>query len=700
MSVIISVGSIEHPNSTSSVTVEFSNAISDSEINSFITNEPSSGSTLSTMTTSDNGKTWIGTLTGTTGYVVKDATMSINYTGGITDSDTYDVVMTSDGKGWNEIFDITDGVDSYTGHTGLSINQSGTIFALDYNNTAGFDADNNKYSHVKVYEKVGNNYVQKGSDLEVSTTIARVNYVKLSASGLRIGITSDGFQATKSVTIYDWDTETNDWVQLGNTILIAGAKRVRFANNDNTMAFVTHGLGVYVYDWDAVANDWVQKGNTIAGTAGMGEVVMNLDATRYTILNHSYLNNRLMTYSWNSGTNNWDLIDSIQVVDSRGIYGNLAGDRIVYNYRDVNGEIDGLQGIKAYEWNGTTWNQMGTSLKMGPENWGIEIGRMNDVGDKIVFTIGQYTKTYVYSYDGTDWSEDIEIDYGNKCNINGSGDIIIMSNGYTDKSVSVQENVIVKQLNKISMTPSEVKFPESSSELKLEFSHSDLTSTEVGTNVSISDVNLGSLGGFTSSEGGYVWKSTFTGANIEGSGTIDYSYSGMTGSVALIVDTLEKAISNICFRGEAKVLTSEGYKEIRDVKKGIKIQGEEIEEVTRTISKESEVVLMKKGSIMKKMPIEDTVITKEHKVLYKGRMVEAKELVNGRTIVYEKYKGETLYNIMLSGEGKMVVNGMIVETLSPSNNIAKLYKMLKGYKEEEKVEIIKIYNEERNKKKR
>ena len=38
---------------------------------------------------------------------------------------------------------------------------------------------------------------------------------------------------------------------------------------------------------------------------------------------------------------------------------------------------------------------------------------------------------------------------------------------------------------------------------------------------------------------------------------------------------------------------------------------------------------------------------------------------------------------------------MIVETLSPSNNIARLYKMLEGYKEEEKSEIIRIYNEER-----
>lgn len=133
------------------------------------------------------------------------------------------------------------------------------------------------------------------------------------------------------------------------------------------------------------------------------------------------------------------------------------------------------------------------------------------------------------------------------------------------------------------------------------------------------------------------------------------------------------------------------------MKKGMIVQGEEIEEVTRTISNEKEIVLMKKGSIMDKMPLEDTRITKEHKVLYKGRMVKAKELRNGDTIKNEEYKGETLYNIKLRGEGRMVVNGMIVETLSPSNNIARLYKIIEGYKEEEKEEIIKMYNEERKK---
>ena len=104
---------------------------------------------------------------------------------------------------------------------------------------------------------------------------------------------------------------------------------------------------------------------------------------------------------------------------------------------------------------------------------------------------------------------------------------------------------------------------------------------------------------------------------------------------------------------------------------------------------------------MKNMPLEDTLITKEHKVLYKNQMTEAKYLVNGKTIVFEEYKGETLYNILLSGEGKMVVNGMIVETLSPSNNIARLYKILSKYSSEEtKKEIIQIYNKEKNKKKK
>jgi len=262
------------------------------------------------------------------------------------------------------------------------------------------------------------------------------------------------------------------------------------------------------------------------------------------------------------------------------------------------------------------------------------------------------------------------------------------------------ERGIERTLLSMSMSDTTIKFPENGATFEVKFSTNEKTIEEVQGNVTIEPIEAGTLTGVTLSNSGFSLVGTYNAANQrETTGNkLKYVEGGLSVEVEFILSTAEKAISNICFTGESKVLTGEGYIEIRKVKKGMKVQGEEIEEVTRTISEEKEVVLMKKGSIMKNMPKEDTIITKEHKVLYKGRMVEAKEMVNGRTIVYEENKGETLYNILLSGEGRMVVNGMIVETLSPSNNIAKLYKIMKDYKEEEKREIIKIYNIERKRK--
>ena len=252
------------------------------------------------------------------------------------------------------------------------------------------------------------------------------------------------------------------------------------------------------------------------------------------------------------------------------------------------------------------------------------------------------------------------------------------------------------------MSDSTIKFPENGSDFEIIYSTNDKTIGEVQGGLTLEPITAGTLTNVTMSNNGFSLKGRYNAeTQKETTGNkLKYSEGELSAEVEFILSTAEKAISNICFNGEAKVLTESGYKLIREVRKGMKVGGEEVEEVTMTRSKEEEIVLMKKGSIMIKMPLEDTRITKEHKVLYKGEMKAAKELVNGETILYEEYKGETLYNILLKGEGKMVVNGMIVETLSPSNNIAKLYKILKGYKEEEKKEIIRIYNEERGSRKK
>lgn len=699
MSVTLSVGNIEYPSITSTVTIQFSNAIGDININSFITNYPSTASVLSTMTTSDNGITWTGTLTGTTGYVVKNASMSINYTGGLNASDNYNILMEDGMKNWEEVYSQLD-VEKLMSQQTLTCNKAGTMFAVDVD-AYNYNLENGTYPRVEVYEYNGTTWNRKGGDV-AALTENRYQRASLNESGdhVIVNISHSG----GGTNVYKWNN--NNWELKGSFIQNnVGGTIPTISNDGNTIGILLSTGYAYVYEYDTNTDDWVLKGQEIdqsAGTGyGTGQMSFSEDFTRFTF-NKGY---NIFTYVWNSGTSLWDLDETIFIEymsSNTGVIKNYGGDIFAIGILNID---NNERFTKVYEWNGTEHVQKGTDIT---SNRDLNSVSLDSTGLKILIQRSHEEQAQIYDFEGSDWTlkKQISVDengnYGaKKAIIDGDGNTIFFGSAdspYVSYDVFVYEEEITKKLNEISMTPSEIKFPDSTGVLKLDFGVSNLTSTEVATNVSISDVNLGSLGAFVSSEGGFIWTSTFAAANIEGSGTVDYSYSGMTGSLALVIDTLEKAISNICFYGNAQVLTNEGYKEIREVKQGMKVQGEEIEEVTRTINKEKEIVLMKKGCIMNNMPTEDTRITKEHKVLYKGKMVEARTLVNYETIVYEEYKGETLYNVLLSGEGKMVVNGMIVETLSPSNNIARLYKILKDYKEEDKKEIIKIYNEERREK--
>lgn len=173
---------------------------------------------------------------------------------------------------------------------------------------------------------------------------------------------------------------------------------------------------------------------------------------------------------------------------------------------------------------------------------------------------------------------------------------------------------------------------------------------------------------------------------------VSVTYNGTTRTRSFEVHTAMLANSNICFPAGELVFTDNGYKPIELIKEGIDtIYGKQIQHVTTTVTEDETITLMRQNSIMQGMPNKDTLISNNHKVLYKGKMVRAGELqIDG---VYPvKYSGEPLYNILLAdGEGKMVVNGMVVETLSPENNIARLYDTLKHTKH--KNVFMKLYNE-------
>ena len=134
--------------------------------------------------------------------------------------------------------------------------------------------------------------------------------------------------------------------------------------------------------------------------------------------------------------------------------------------------------------------------------------------------------------------------------------------------------------------------------------------------------------------------------------------------------------SNTCFPANTRIRTDQGTLPIQYLDKRFHtIRRQKIVAVTQVILENSFLVEIERGSVGPDMPDCDTRVSANHRVLVQGgSMVKARHL--GRHVPYH---GEVLYNVLLEGgaPGKMVANGMIVETLDPNNGIARLYRDLK-----------------------
>lgn len=131
----------------------------------------------------------------------------------------------------------------------------------------------------------------------------------------------------------------------------------------------------------------------------------------------------------------------------------------------------------------------------------------------------------------------------------------------------------------------------------------------------------------------------------------------------------------ICFLAGTPINTDQGIIAIEKIDTDIHtIRSKKIVAVTKTVTAQKYIVFIEKHSFAMNMPSKNTSISMNHKVLYKGKMERARDLV-GKVdgIVFKKYNGEVLYNILMEEHSKMIVNNMIVETLDPTNIVAKLY---------------------------
>ena len=135
--------------------------------------------------------------------------------------------------------------------------------------------------------------------------------------------------------------------------------------------------------------------------------------------------------------------------------------------------------------------------------------------------------------------------------------------------------------------------------------------------------------------------------------------------------------SSICFPAGTPINTDQGIKNIENIStKKHTINGNKINAITKTIMKKlNYLVVLEQGCIGDNIPSKQTICSPNHKILYRGRMIEANLLLDKKVEgVYSKnYDNSPLYNVLLDSHSTMTVNNMTTETLHPRNPIGMLY---------------------------
>jgi hypothetical protein len=132
-------------------------------------------------------------------------------------------------------------------------------------------------------------------------------------------------------------------------------------------------------------------------------------------------------------------------------------------------------------------------------------------------------------------------------------------------------------------------------------------------------------------------------------------------------------IEPICLPSGSPVVTDQGLVDIEKLDIAFHtISGKRIVAVTQTITPEKSLVCFEKNSLGINCPNKRTIMTQGHEVLYKGKLVQAKHFVGRLDGVHTvSYDGKVLYNVLHKIHGLMNVNNMTLETLNPTNRIAK-----------------------------
>jgi hypothetical protein len=175
--------------------------------------------------------------------------------------------------------------------------------------------------------------------------------------------------------------------------------------------------------------------------------------------------------------------------------------------------------------------------------------------------------------------------------------------------------------------------------------------------------------------------------------TVPPTLNTISGISDITVSTDQPPPSPICFPAGTPVTTDQGLIAIEKLNTDKHtIRGKEIIAITQTRPLQKHIVCFGKDSLSKNVPSQETCCSMEHKVFYKGEMMKARDIVKlCENVSFIPYNGETLYNVLLKKQDKMMINNLICETLDPKNIMAKISTIKDGQKKSKAIqELTKI----------
>jgi len=271
-----------------------------------------------------------------------------------------------------------------SGFSAVSLSSDGTVVAIGayFNDGNGTDA-----GHVRVYERIGSTWSQRGADLDGEAAGDRSSYsaVSLSSDGTVVAIgayLNDGNGSNSGhVRVYEWTGSA--WSQRGTdidgeaandqsgysvslssdgTIVAIGAQL-----NDGTAPSAGH---VRVWEWSG--STWSQRGSDIDGEAeadGSGRSVsLSSDGTVVAISSTgndgvATSSGHVRIYEWTGSA--WSQlgsdIDGDGNNDQNGWWVSLSSDGYIVAISSIRaGQYAGR--VRVYEWTGSAWTQRGLDI--------------------------------------------------------------------------------------------------------------------------------------------------------------------------------------------------------------------------------------------------------------------------------------------------------------------------------------------------